>query len=95
MATHENVLPYNSATTNSLYSCSFIFSRRFILIKVIVDPEPIPGTLRQEYTLNRTPVITGHHAPTRSHTHSLLGQFTVANLPIEMFSRGGRKPMNQ
>lgn len=45
---------------------SFILSYCFILVRVALNPEPIPGMLgvKQEYTLNGMS-IAGHHA----HTH--------------------------
>lgn len=55
------------------------FSNRFILIRVTMDPEPIPGTLgvSQEYTLDEMPVH--YRAPQHTHTltHSFIHSFTL------------------
>lgn len=56
-----------------VYSC--IFRNFFILVRVIVEPEPVPDTLgvSQEYTLLGWQFITIHHAHTHSHMHSHVG----------------------
>lgn len=52
-------MPYWSTST----SCSLIFSHHFISVKVVVNPESIPGALgvKWEYSIDWTP--GSHRAP--------------------------------
>lgn len=54
---------------------SFIFSNLLILVKGIVDPEPIPGNLsvRNEYTLDGMPVC---------HSSACTGTFPWSFTPL-------------
>lgn len=72
---------------------SFIFNKHFILVRVMVDLNPVPGTLcaMKEYTPGGIPA---HFRVQCTHTHRLnhtSGQFRVTN-PVAIFVRGKTNP---
>lgn len=70
------------AATESTHSLSVNF-------RVMVDPEPIPGTLgvRREYILDGTPVYRRAAC-----THIFSHTFILASSPIGMFLGRAKKP---
>lgn len=53
-----------------------IFIKLFILVRITVDPELIPGTLGAwwEYTLDRRPVYSQHIMHTNAYTFTSRGK---------------------
>lgn len=71
MLNQHYVSQHHAMVENTCFIHSFIhFSNYFILVRVVVDPEPRPGILevRQEYNLDRMPVYCMHTI--RKHIHT-------------------------
>lgn len=75
------------------YIHSFIFSKSFILMRVAVDPEPIPGTLgaRQENVLVGREFFPWLRSPTRSR----LGNNSAEPVQLPACFWEVKKPENQ
>lgn len=68
-------------TNSGMQYFGLIFTNDFILVRLVMDSELIPGMLRCKFTVNGSSVYLGHHI----HTY---GKFYIPNPPTGMFSRG-------
>lgn len=71
---------------------TFIFTNHFILVRIVVDLESIPGTLdtKQEYILDGK---SFHQKAPLKHTFTHTDK-NITNIPTSLFLGGGKKQEN-
>lgn len=81
--THNDKQGVNPTIFPSL-SQILVFCNIFILVRIVVDVEPVPGMMGMH----------DGYLHTHSHTNSHLGESKIANPTIVMFLGGWTKPVN-